>query len=576
MGEPAFAGRLKAARGERVVNQSIRVDPLIGKSVAGRYRIIRLIGEGGMGAVYELEHTRIQRKFALKALTPLLAKHPQALGRFQREAEVVAKLRHPHIVDIVDWAQLDDGSPCMIIEYLEGEDLAARLESTGPLPWDFLARVADETMAALTVAHRAGIVHRDLKPDNIFLSRDGAGGEHVKLLDFGISKIQDSSTFSTTNAAVLGTPAYMSPEQAYGQTEHIGPATDVWAMGALLYEMATGKQAFSANSVPAILHRVCNGYADPIHQHRPDAPGEFVDLVGRALSRDPSHRLTSIVELRDQLQLVLGSMLTGPILRAPTGSPPDEYFDDPTGFALATPIPGRAPRGSSVPVAPGWGRQTAVDGSNDFAFAPTAAAKTGPQKHQHALNLNVPAAHGAELRPSRRTLWVALAGAVIAAIAAVAAVFGGEQTDPRSAGSLAAAPPRAANAESVPDITPPAAEPESVTIRLSSAPNGARVYQGNQLLGTTPFDHTLERGAQPVTYRVSAPGYRDSALSIETEAIEAGERHVTLERLPSKRAKKPKRTKRRNKRPRKARRPVAAPARPAKTDKPRKSSILDW
>ena len=151
------------------------MDPLIGKIVGGRYQVIRLIAHGGMGDVYELRHQRVNRTFALKTLARELLNNPQSLQRFRREADVVASFRHPNIVEIVDWETLDDGSPCIVMEYLRGEDLASLIARQGPMPWRQIAILADQALSALTVAHRAGIVHRDLKPQNIFVVYDDAG-----------------------------------------------------------------------------------------------------------------------------------------------------------------------------------------------------------------------------------------------------------------------------------------------------------------------------------------------------------------------------------------------------------------
>src|SRR5262249_38747262 len=155
--------------------------------------------------------------FALKTLTAEAAEDFEVLVRFRREAEIVAKLRHPNIVEVVDWDNVD-GVPYLVMEYLRGEPLKTRIQR-GPLAWPDLALIADQMMSALAVAHRAGVVHRDLKPENIFLTRDDSGEERAKLLDFGISKLRDSKTFATTDARLLGTPAYMAPEQAEGRTD---------------------------------------------------------------------------------------------------------------------------------------------------------------------------------------------------------------------------------------------------------------------------------------------------------------------------------------------------------------------
>jgi serine/threonine-protein kinase len=218
---------------------------------------------------------------------------------------VVAQLRHPNIVEVVDWDSLDDGLPYLVMEYLRGEPLATRLRALKGLPWPSIGEIGDQVLAALSVAHRAGVVHRDLKPDNIFLAHDDAGHEHVKLLDFGISKLRDSKTFATTDARVLGTPAYMAPEQAEGRHDLIGPGTDVWAIGAILYEMATGAVAFEAPSTPAILYRVCHGAPDPLRERRPDVPPAFAALIERTLTRDIGERPASVDALRGELAAAL-------------------------------------------------------------------------------------------------------------------------------------------------------------------------------------------------------------------------------------------------------------------------------
>jgi eukaryotic-like serine/threonine-protein kinase len=313
-------------------------DPLIGSIIGGRYEVVRKLARGGMGTIYEVRNTKLGRTFALKTITAEAAQDPEVLARFRREADVVANLSHPHIVEVVDWDQLDDGAPYLVMEYLRGDTLAKRLADEGGLPWASIARIADQVLSALGVAHRAGVVHRDLKPDNIFLAVDDAGEERVKLLDFGISKIRDSTTFQTTDAKVLGTPAYMAPEQAEGQHDKIGPATDVWAMGAIIYEMVTGSVAFAAPSTPAILYRVCHGRPTAAHELRPDMPKALGELLDWAL--DIQLRLDDVEELREELRRIL-SPLAGVTWAAPMRS---RMMDSvrkatPLGVRLSTPMP---------------------------------------------------------------------------------------------------------------------------------------------------------------------------------------------------------------------------------------------
>ena len=278
-------------------------DPLIDTIVNGRYRVIRKLGEGGMSLVYEVQHVRLKRQFALKRLLPMLCGNEEALIRFEREAELLASLHHPNVVEITDWDNLHDGTPFMILEFLHGAHIRVRIDR-GPLPWEAIGRLADQTMSALSLAHRIGITHRDLKPENIFISIDDAGEERVKLLDFGVSKLRGLGR-TTGVHALLGTPSYMSPEQAQGLTDEIGPSTDAWAMGCILYEMATGKVAFTGESLAATVVEITSGRPAPIANYRPDASAAFIDLVDRAISLDPDRRIMTIEELRAGLKSAL-------------------------------------------------------------------------------------------------------------------------------------------------------------------------------------------------------------------------------------------------------------------------------
>ena len=288
-------------------------DPLLETIVNGRYRVIRRLGEGGMSLVYEVQHVRLKRQFALKRLLPMLCGNEEALIRFEREAELLASLHHPNVVEITDWDELPDGTPYMILEFLHGAHIRVRIDR-GPMPWDAIGRIADQTMSALSLAHRIGITHRDLKPENIFISIDDTGEERVKLLDFGVSKLRGLGR-TTGVHAMLGTPSYMSPEQAQGQTDLIGPSTDVWAMGAILYEMATQKVAFTGETLAATVVNITSGRPAPMTTLRPDAPAAFVELVDRAISLDPAYRIMTIEQLRSGLRAALEARP-----RAPTAS----------------------------------------------------------------------------------------------------------------------------------------------------------------------------------------------------------------------------------------------------------------
>ena len=327
--------------------------------VGGRYRIVRKLGEGGMSSVYEVQHLKLHRPFALKALLPALIENEEAQQRFEREAAMLAGLNHPNVVEITDWEYLPDGSPCMILEYLHGATLRARM-ARGPLSWEAIARIGDQVMSALSLAHRNGITHRDLKPDNIFMSIDDMGDERAKLLDFGVSKLRGANTM-TGVFNMLGTPSYMSPEQASGNTEAIGPATDVWAMGSILYELATGRAAFASGSLADTLMKITTTPPDPLATLRPDAPPAFVELIARALSLDPAQRLAEIDELRRGLREALEQR---PVVRASTPALGVRVPARPTTGALpldrlaeAVPAAAMAPSGTSAVRVSAWTRR---------------------------------------------------------------------------------------------------------------------------------------------------------------------------------------------------------------------------
>ena len=338
-------------------------DPLLETVVNDRYRVVRVLGEGGMSLVYEVQHTKLKRQFALKRLLPHLVGNPEAMVRFEREAELLASLRHPNVVDITDWDELPDGSPYMILEFLHGASVRVRMDRK-QLAWEAIARFGDQAMAALALAHRIGITHRDLKPENIFIFIDDAGEERVKLLDFGVSKMRGLGR-TTGQYAMLGTPSYMSPEQAQGLTDLIGPSTDVWAMGTILYEMATQKVAYTGESLAATVVNITQGRPEPITNFRPDAPAAFVDLVDRATSIDPEKRITSIDELRlglraalEPVRRTLHTPVGMPIVKASEGSLKPGAVEAPT---RPTPTPTSVPLGTSLAA------QAETNGSSKFS-----------------------------------------------------------------------------------------------------------------------------------------------------------------------------------------------------------------
>ncbi len=276
-------------------------DPFVGKLLSGTYQVVRFIAKGGMGAIYEATHTRLQgKRYAIKVLAPQFTDEPELLVRFRREAEIASQLGHDNIVAVHDF-NVADGRAYMVMELLEGEDLAARLSTHGGLSIEEVKRIVDHVASALDSAHRAQIVHRDLKPQNIFLCRRAGLHDHVKVLDFGISKVLDSSSVMTSSHALIGTPFYMSPEQADGRVNEIDARTDVFALGAITWEMLTGRMAFAAPTLSVALYKVCSVDPPDVHLIRRDVPPALSAVLRRALAKERQQRTPSVVQMAAEL-----------------------------------------------------------------------------------------------------------------------------------------------------------------------------------------------------------------------------------------------------------------------------------
>jgi serine/threonine-protein kinase len=265
----------------------------------GHYRLRQLLGRGGMGEVWEAEHTRLPKQFAIKFLLALPKPEPELLMRFQREAEIASRLAHPSIVQVTDFNILADGTAYIAMERLIGEDLRARLRR-GPLSLAEAREITRQVAAALALAHQQGIVHRDLKPENIFLCREPDGALRAKILDFGISKLQGTPQ-GTRDDRVLGTPGYMAPEQAMGKNSAIDGRTDVFALATILYEMLTGEGVFMGETLAELCTKVLFHEPAPLDQLLPAVPKPIARAVATALSKDPAARQPDIRRFADEL-----------------------------------------------------------------------------------------------------------------------------------------------------------------------------------------------------------------------------------------------------------------------------------
>lgn len=271
-------------------------------SVIGRYTLERMIGEGGMGSVWAATHALTRKHVALKFLKGAAAERPDVVRRFLREARAASAVHHPNVVQIHDVLQLEDGRPVMVMDLLVGESLGDRLNRQGSIPLPDLARVLVPVISAVGTAHALGIVHRDLKPDNIFLVRRPDGSEDPQVLDFGIAKLtadegEAAKTAGLTQTgSMLGTPYYMSPEQAFGE-KGVDQRADVWAMGVILYQCLTGRRPVSGENLGQLFKVLMSGDIVPIRQVAPHLPDDVCHLIDRMLVTDRHQRLPDLREV---------------------------------------------------------------------------------------------------------------------------------------------------------------------------------------------------------------------------------------------------------------------------------------
>ncbi|AUX40142.1 uncharacterized protein SOCE26_015390 [Sorangium cellulosum] len=324
-------------------------DPYIGTTFDHRYKIERLLGEGGMGYVYLARHKVIDKRVAVKVLRAELARDREIFERFVQEARAASSIGNPHIVDISDFGDLPDGSTYFVMEYLEGVSLAQIIDSPNELPMDKVCHIALQLSAGLAAAHEAGIIHRDLKPDNVFVVSRGSDPSFVKILDFGIAKVSTSTTTKLTRAgAVFGTPHYMSPEQAAGAP--IDHRTDIYSLGVMLYELVSRQLPFNADNFMGILTQHMYKAPVPIRAlvGGPDCPPGLEAVILKCLSKKPESRYQSMSDLHADLERVRSGGVPGAVaeMMARSGgfNVPHDYFKTSKVIVPATPpSPPRSP-----------------------------------------------------------------------------------------------------------------------------------------------------------------------------------------------------------------------------------------
>ena len=403
-----------------------------GELLAGKYRLVRLLGRGGMGEVYEARHVVVGRRFAVKFLHAQPTLGSGAAARFLREAQAAGALESPHIAAVIDFDSATDGAPFMVMEYLEGQSLARVLRSEQRLPVPRVVGLLLQACAGLATAHAAGIVHRDLKPDNLFLVERPDGAELLKIVDFGIAKLvgEGAAADVTQSGAVLGTPHYMAPEQARGERA-VDHRVDIHALGLIAYELLCGKKPHPGDSYNAILAHILTEPVVSLGTLCPGLPKELIALIERAMAFDPAARYQSVSDLATDLARFAGEKVQL--------------------------------RGEAVDLS--RGRQ---QGSQLETRADTSAAVEAPGTLQSAVG-DVPMATTSS---QARGAWWRLP-AVAAAVAAVVWWLGSRPAAPASSATASAPEPARALPQASAESALPAASAPGSSAQPEAKPHGA-------------------------------------------------------------------------------------------------------
>lgn len=438
-------------------------DALLGTVVDGRYLIERVLGEGGMGIVYRARHRVIEKRVAIKVLRREMARDQEMTDRFLQEAQTASKIGNGHIVEITDFGVMPDGATYFVMEYLDGESLTGVLEKLRSLPLERILHIAKQIARGLAAAHAAGIVHRDLKPDNVMLLTRGDDADFVKILDFGIAKVGTAASKITRAGSIFGTPHYMSPEQAAGTP--VDARTDIYALGVIMYEMATGTVPFDAEGFMGILSQHLYKVPVPLlaASKRTDVPASFEVIVMKCLSKTAEGRYLSMDALVDDIDAVQRGV--APVAVLDRGDTPN-YFEPPTG-------------------------------TSGVALAASPA--------------------------STKTLSRPIVGFALSAFAALVVTIGvvfsrdnsGKKGPIAEAQSAAAAAEPAALAVAQPAA--PAAPKEKLVL-ISVDPLDARVFENGKDLGTPPVALRLKDG-ETRTVAVKRAGYTTSTATFAADAL---------------------------------------------------------
>jgi serine/threonine protein kinase len=455
-------------------------DRYLGCTIDNRYKVEGIVGEGGMGVVYQCRHKIIDKRVALKILRADLARDTEVTERFLMEAKAASAIQDEHIISISDFGQLPDGAAYFVMEFLEGTPLALVAGGGNPMPLGRILRISLQLSEGLAAAHQLGIVHRDLKPDNVFLIQRGKETDFVKILDFGIAKVSSNATGRLTQVgSVFGTPHYMSPEQAAGTPlDHRG---DIYSLGVMLYELATGRVPFDAENFVGILSQQL--YQEPVSPReaapRANIPAAFESIILKCMAKKPERRYQSMLELREELldlEARLGKADPDADPRVSRTPDPAEVAASVEGTALSTELSlaGLRPRR--------WPMYAAI--ALPVALVSVVLFSRFQAPVMRGRNTTTEVAAPATPSPSR------------------------------AAAPSAGSPLPAAAGSPNPPAAPPAAAAPSVQVLLGVAPTAAHVFLGDRDLGRSPVSIDVPRG-DLITVEVRHPGYESQLLQLD-------------------------------------------------------------
>ncbi len=507
----------------------------VGQTLADRYKLLRLLGEGGMGQVYEAQHVNINKRFAIKMLRPEIVSNPEATQRFRQEAWSASSIGHENIIGIDDFATLPDGSVYLAMEFLDGQSLAERLKKGPPLDMAQALSAFMQICRGLGAAHDKGIIHRDMKPENVFIG-DKQGRLVVKILDFGIAKVSgaDGTSHLTRTGQIFGTPHYMSPEQALGKP--LDNRSDIYATGVMLYETFTGRIPFEAESFMGILTKHIMTPPQRPCEIAPDVPEVIEHVILTAMSKDPDHRYQDMASFHDALWSAAGELAPELVtatpsqpMKAPSSQPMPVSGLSQT-YPAAPLVGGKRPSGpmsapgrvsrvmtpvsaASLPAAKGrisasaqaqtmQGAEAAVALADSSGLDPIVTTGSGTARTRPVTSDDLDA-------PPRSK-----AGLVVALVLLALGAGGGVWYWQTQRAPVVAPTPQPPTPQPTPQPTPPPAKAEAVLIE--SVPSRAKVLQDGKEIAETPHPFVLHSG-EKVTVTLVKEGYVSQSVDLDVD-----------------------------------------------------------